>query len=107
MKETKKTQKKSTSENCDDPKCAIHGKLSTRGRIFTGEVISDSANKTVTVTWQRLFSLPKYERFEKRRTKIKAYNPLCISAKKGDKVKIEECRKLSKTKSFVVTEVVK
>lgn len=98
---------KTPSGNCQDPKCPFHGTLSIRGRIFTGTVISDIAHKTVTVEWPRLFYLPKYERYEKRRTRVKAYNPTCINAKTNDKVKIAECRKLSKTKSFVIIEVLK
>ena len=35
------------------------------------------------------------------------YNPQCVDAKKGDIVKIAECRPLSKTKAFVVIEVMK
>ena len=43
-------------------------------------------------------------RYEKRRSKILAHNPPCIDAKKGDKVKIAECRPISKNVSFVVVE---
>jgi small subunit ribosomal protein S17 len=49
----------------------------------------------------------KYERFEKRQSKIHAHNPPCLEAKAGDRVKIAECRPLSKTKSYVVVEVLK
>jgi len=37
-------------------------------------------------------------------SRITAHNPPCIGAKTGDKVKIAECRPISKTKSFVVVE---
>ena len=37
-------------------------------------------------------------------SRITAHNPPCIDAKTGDKVKIAECRPLSKTKNFVVVE---
>ena len=46
----------------------------------------------------------KFERYEKRRTRIKVHNPECINAKEGDIVKISECRPLSKTKNFVIIE---
>jgi len=49
----------------------------------------------------------KYERFEKRRSKIHAHSPPCLEAKAGDHVRIAECRPLSKTKSYVVVEVLK
>lgn len=81
-------------------------KISTRGRTFTGKVIRDKMSKTVTVEWERQKYIQKYERYEKRRSRVKAHNPEHINAKEGDIVKIEETRPLSKTKHFVVTEIV-
>ena len=92
---------------CNDPKCPWHGKLSVRGRQFIGKVVSAKANKTAVVTWEYPFFIFKYERYERRRSRVNAYNPECISAKKGDMVRIAECRPLSKTKSFVIIEKVK
>lgn len=80
--------------------------ISTRGRIFTGTVIRDKMSKTVTVEWERRKYIPKYERYEKRRTRVKAHNPEEINAKEGDLVKIKETRPLSKTKNFIVIEIV-
>ena len=76
--------------------------LSLRGRTFRGVVINDIMQKTVTVEWERRKRNKKYERYEKKRTRVKAHNPENINAKKGDLVEIQECRPLSKTKSFVV-----
>lgn len=77
-------------------------KQSVRGRSFRGVVIADAMQKTVTVEWARRKHDPKYERYEKKRTRVKAHNPDNISAKKGDLVEIQECRPLSKTKHFVI-----
>jgi len=88
--------------SCSDNNCGIHGKISKRGRNFVGTVVESKAQKTATVEWSRTKKLPKYERYTKARTKIKVHNPDCISAKKGDVVKIMECRPISKTKSFVI-----
>ena len=41
-----------------------------------------------------------------RSSRISAHIPDCINAKAGDNVKIMECRPLSKTKKFVVVEVI-
>lgn len=82
-------------------------KIKTRGRTFIGEVISAKAQKTVTVQWMRRIYIPKYERYYQKRTKVKAHNPTELSAKEGDKVVIKECRPISKTKKFVVVEVLK
>ena len=92
---------------CNDKKCPLHGKIKIRGNVFEGKVISAKAHKTVTVERKITRFIPKYERYKKVRLRIKAHNPECINAKEGDKVKIGETRKLSKTKSFVVMEVMK
>ena len=92
------------TKKCKDEECPFHGRLKCRGKIFTGVVISTKMQKTATVEFERRAFLPKYERYEKRRTRIKAHNPECINARDGDIVKISECRPLSKTKNFVVIE---
>ena len=94
-------------EVCGDKHCALHGKLSVRGRQFIGIVSKALAQKTAVVGWVRLFYIPKYQRYEKRRSKIQAHNPPCINAKAGDKVRIAESRPISKTKSFVIIERIK
>ena len=93
--------------NCTDRKCVLHGGLPARGRVFEGIVLSDKMQKTVTVEWPRLFYVPKFERYEKRRSKVHAHNPACISAKTGERVRIVETRPLTKTVKFAVVEVMK
>ena len=92
-------------KECSDPKCCWHGTLPVRGKIFKGKVVSSKGLKTAIITREYLRPLPKYERFERRHSRIVAYNPECISAKENDTVTIAECRPLSKTKHFVVVEV--
>ena len=92
------------NQKCEDKHCPFHGNAKIRGKIFTGTMIRGDAHKTATVEWSRLFYIPKYERYEKRRTRIKAHNPQCINAKIGDAVKIMECKPISKTKNFVIIE---
>ena len=87
---------------CEDPFCPFHGKISVRGRIIEGIVVSAKMHRTVVVQRDYLKYDPKYKRYEKRRSRIHAHNPPCINAKEGDKVKIMECRPLSKTVSYVV-----
>lgn len=89
-------------EACNDINCPFHGTLSIRGRQFAGTVISAKMGRTAVIEFERMLFLKKYERYEKRRTKLKAHNPDCINAKEGDIVKIAECRPLSKTKSFAI-----
>ena len=69
-----------------------------------GIVTSDKMSRTVTVKLEYVRKVPKYERYERRTSKLHAHNPPCINARVGDRVKIMECRRLSKTKSFVVVQ---
>lgn len=87
---------------CKDKNCTEHGKMTVHGREFTGRVVSAKMQRTVTVEWPRRKYVPKYERYETRRSRVKAHNPQCIDAKSGDTVLIKECRPISKTKNFVI-----
>ncbi|PIN85801.1 MAG: 30S ribosomal protein S17 [Candidatus Diapherotrites archaeon CG11_big_fil_rev_8_21_14_0_20_37_9] len=80
---------------------------SVRGALLTGTVVSARAPKTVTI--ERIITryIPKYERYKKIKSRVRAHNPENINAKEGDVVKIGETRKISKTKSFIVVEIVK
>ena len=89
---------------CDDKKCPFHGSLSVRGQIIEGKVVSNKMKNTAIVEKERLRYIPKYERYEKRTSRYPAHNPPCINAGAGDRVKIMECRKLSKTVAFTVIE---
>ena len=91
-------------EKCNDKNCPFHGSLKVRGRQFKGTVISSKMHSTATVEWSRTEYIPKYERYEKKRSKVKAHNPKCINAVEGDIVRIIGCRPLSKTKNFVIVE---
>jgi small subunit ribosomal protein S17 len=97
-------ESKKPEKTCTDKKCPFHGDLKVRGREFTGKVVSAMAKNTAKVMWDRKYAIPKYERYEMRRTKLSAHNPECINAQKDDIVRIVECRKLSKTKNFVIIE---
>ena len=89
---------------CNDISCPFHGNLSVRGRQFIGTVTSAKMRKTAVIEFERLYFLKRYERYEKRRTKLKVHNPDCISTKEGNVVRVIECRPLSKTKNFVIVE---
>ncbi len=90
---------------CEDPNCPFHGTLPVRGQILEGIVTSDKAERTITVERSFYKFISKYERYEKRKSKISAHKPDCLDVKIGDSVKIAECRPLSKTKHFVLVEV--
>ncbi|MCD6479798.1 30S ribosomal protein S17 [Candidatus Bathyarchaeota archaeon] len=97
---------KPPERECDDPRCPFHGHLKIRGKVLEGVVVSDKMSKTVIVKVEYLKYYPKYERYARMHSRIPAHNPPCINAKVGDRVRIAECRPLSKTKAFVVVEKV-
>ncbi len=78
--------------------------IALRGREFVGTVLKAKAQKTATVEWERKYFVPKYERYETRRSRVQVHNPTEINATHGDRVRIMECRPLSKTKKFVIVE---
>ncbi|MEA3229452.1 MAG: 30S ribosomal protein S17 [archaeon] len=91
-------------ETCSDDACPFHGHLKVRGRIFQGTVVSVSMDKSIVVEWNYTYFIPKYESYERRKTKVVVHKPPCFHLKKGDTVRIGECRPVSKTKKFVVIE---
>ncbi len=74
-------------------------------RTKLGRVVSDKADKTVTVMLERHVKHPLYGKYIKRSTKVHAHDE-DNSCGQGDLVKISECRPLSKTKSWRVVEIV-
>jgi small subunit ribosomal protein S17 len=87
---------------CTDGNCPFHGKLRLHGKHLTGVITSARMRRTANILIERTDYITKYERSERKRSRVKAHNPECISAKDGDKVEIVECRPLSKTKHFVI-----
>lgn len=96
--------KDAPKEACKDEFCPYHGHLRVRGRVFVGTIVSDNMTRAAVVEWPFLQKVPKYERYMKKKSRVVAHNPACINARKGDKVKIVECRPISKTKNFVIVE---
>ena len=91
-------------ETCSDENCPFHGSLSVRGQILEGEVASTDMDKTVIVEREYDVTVPKYDRYMKRRSRVPAHAPECMGLEVGDTVRIAEARPLSKTKSHVVVE---
>lgn len=70
----------------------------------TGRVVSDSMEKTVTVTVDRMVKHTLYKKYIRRSTKIHAHDET-NDCNVGDLVSIEQCRPLSKTKAWKVKAV--
>ncbi|MFQ5743163.1 MAG: 30S ribosomal protein S17 [Acidobacteriota bacterium] len=78
----------------------------TRGRLreAIGVVISDRMEKTIVVSVERATAHPLYEKVVRERRKFLVHDEgnTCHS---GDRVRIAECRPLSKRKRWRVVEV--
>lgn len=77
----------------------------SNARILVGKVVSDKMNKTIVVLIERTVKHSKYGKIMKRRMKVHAHdeNQICRT---GNIVKVRESRPLSKTKSWVLIEVI-
>ena len=76
-----------------------------RSRQVAGSVVSAKMDKTITVLVERQLQHPLYKKYIRRRTKMHAHDEE-NSCKEGDKVLIEECRPISKSKSWRLVEIV-
>lgn len=74
-------------------------------KSLVGVVTSTKMEKTVAVEVVRFKTHPLYQKRMKRKKKFLAHDEK--GAKKGDKVKIQACRPLSKTKKWQVVEIIK
>ncbi len=70
-------------------------------RILSGKVVSDKADKTITVLVERRIRHPIYKKFLTKSKKIKAHD-VENKFKIGDNVEIKESVPFSKTKRFEV-----
>ena len=73
-------------------------------KSFVGTVTSDKMDKTVVVSVVRVTRHPLYAKVIKLSKKYKAHDEN-NDAKTGDRVRIRECRPISKEKKFFVEEV--
>src|SRR3989338_6399975 len=92
---------------CDDRHCPFHGELKVRGRIFIGTAIRSVFHKSTIIEFPRKFYLPKFERFEKRRSRIPIHIPPMNNISKGDTGQGMESKAIPKTKNLVAVEVMK
>ena len=70
-----------------------------------GEVVSDKMEKTIVVRVERRFRHPRFKKVVTAYSKFYAHDEK-NEAKIGDRVRIQETRPLSKTKSWRLVEVV-
>ena len=70
-------------------------------RVLQGTVVSDGGDKTVVVRVERRFMHPLYKKYITKSKKYAAHDE-ANACKTGDKVRIRECRPISKRKCWEV-----
>ena len=98
--------------NVDEVNDALKQKLAEerllpRGMKLQGRVVSTKRKKTVTIEREMVKYLSKYSRWAKVRSTISAHVPEGIDLKEGDLVEVAQTRKISKTKSWVVSRLIR
>src|SRR5690606_24648505 len=76
-----------------------------RRKTLTGKVVSNKMNKTILVAVERLVPHPDYDKYQRRSTRVMAHDENGES-REGDVVAIEECRPLSRRKSWRLVKIV-
>jgi small subunit ribosomal protein S17 len=74
-------------------------------RVLQGRVVSDKMDKTITVLVERRVKHPLYGKFIRRSTKVHAHDE-ANECGIGDMVMVEQCRPLSKNKTWRLVKVV-
>jgi len=74
-------------------------------RTLTGVVSSNKMNKSITVMIERKVKHPVYGKFIKRSTKLTVHDE-SNECSMGDVVVIEQCRPMSKNKSWRLVQIV-
>ena len=80
-------------------------KIEKNDTTLTGRVVSNKADKTITVVIERLVKHPTYGKYVKRRTKLLAHDET-NQCREGDLVTIGQCRPVSKRKAWTLLTVV-
>jgi small subunit ribosomal protein S17 len=73
-------------------------------RSLTGEVVSNASDKTIAVLIERKVRHPIYKKYVKKSTKVQAHDEK-NECNIGDVVRVIESKPFSKTKHWVLAEV--
>ncbi|HLD97934.1 MAG TPA: 30S ribosomal protein S17 [Candidatus Nanoarchaeia archaeon] len=104
----KQNEKSGIEKNVVETLSSKKANYSIRGRKFDGYIIRKFDNR-VTIEFERVKHIKKYERYAKSKTKIHARLPseLKSQIKIGDYIQIRECRPLSKIIHHIVVKKIR
>ena len=91
------------AEQAAEPAAEVAPEQKTVRKVF-GRVVSNGADKTVSVSIERVVKHPVYGKYIRRTSKVMAHDE-DNACQLGDRVAIAACRPLSKRKSWRVVEV--
>ncbi len=74
-------------------------------RMLTGRVVSDKMEKSAVVLVERQIKHPLYGKYIKRSTRYHIHDEE-NTCNEGDKVSIQECKPISRHKSWTLVEVI-
>jgi small subunit ribosomal protein S17 len=95
-----------SKKTCSDPLCPFCStdskSLKIRGRLINGVVVSLKGTNRSVIERNFLHYVKKYDRYEKRHSRINAHITPCLEINVGDSVLIGECRPIAKNISYIV-----
>lgn len=75
-----------------------------KARVMQGAVVSNGMQDSIVVKIERFVKHPKYKKFIRKSTKVMAHDADNV-CKVGDTVSIQECKPISKNKSWTLISV--
>lgn len=75
-----------------------------KARVMQGAVVSNGMQDSIVVKIERFVKHPKYKKFIRKSTKVMAHDADNV-CKVGDTVSIQECKPISKNKSWALVSV--
>ncbi|WP_373020757.1 30S ribosomal protein S17 [Thiomicrorhabdus sp.] len=75
-----------------------------KARTIQGVVVSNGMQQSIVVRTDRFIKHPKYKKFVRKSTKVMAHDA-DNSAGVGDSVTIQECKPMSKNKSWTLVSI--
>ena len=95
-------------KECNDSSCPFHGDTRIRGKITQGVVVSKKSRNSIIIRMDYVQFVKKYQRYERRNSRLSCHLPECLRNEVdiGDTVRVGESRKISKTKAFIVLDII-
>ena len=96
-----------SKKTCSDPRCPFcsnenNRSLKIRWRLLNGKVVSLKGTNRSVIERNFLHYIKKYDRYEKRHSRINAHITPCLEINVGDSVLVGECRPIAKNISYII-----